>query len=431
MIDIKTIQEDVESILTYSQAYPFELDCTNLLRQWQENKEFFLSLFGNRLSIRSEQPVKIILSEEQQIRRFNDFISTLDTDKILTDELEKFLRENEKGFFVNKVLKDYPEKGIQAGAKISKSFKRFLSDKETTRYIQDIASRFIQENKIEGYLYLSVDPRDFLTLSENNEHWWSCQALDGDFRAGNLNYMTDSTTIVAYLASEKQEQLRCFPPDKKWNSKKWRMLIHTDGENIIYYNRQYPYDSTNLLNQVHSFITHLLGLKNFKMFPLGFKTPIYPKTTTNQLCAGGRVFDSRDIVNADNYLGYCDLIYSHNYVPIVAVDNDRLLWYSKRFSLKDRGLSNELVEFYGLFGIQVGNKSICPCCGESYIEKDNSFLCPFCIAEHDAEEDFFLICDSCLHRIYDEEEVYWINDLPYCKECYKELCKIKGEKLDG
>lgn len=364
------------------------------------------------------------LDEKEQEIRFNRFLLNLDSDRVLTNELETFLLENKKGFFENVVLKEYPSKGIYAGSKMSKSFKRFILDEKTTRYIQDMASRYIQENKIKGYLFLSVDPRDFLTISENKENWTSCQSLDGDFRAGNLNYMVDSTTIVVYLADDKLGKLRCLPPGVEWNSKKWRMLVHTDGENNIYYNRQYPFDSDTLLHKVHRNLINLLGLKNFsEPSIMGFKVPLYPQSiTTNQLCAAGRVFDTRDIINAESYLGYSDLIYSSFYSPTISVDSDRLRNYSKPL-IKNIGLANEFESFYDIFNIKIGEEAICPCCGENYIKNDHSFLCPYCIAENDADEDFFLTCNSCGSRIYDDEEIFWDGDVPYCKKCYKELEK--------
>ena len=422
MVDIKQIKEDIESILIYSQDYPFDLDATNLMKQWFINKKAFIELFDGETIVRSKHPIKIQLSEEQRSRRFNDFISALDDNGVLTADFETFLRDNEKGFFDNRVLEAYPSFNIQPGAKLSKSFKRFLSNTETVRWIQDTASHFIQENKIEGYLYLSVDPRDFLTLSENNENWWSCQSLDGDYRAGNLSYMVDRTTVVAYLASDAQEHLKCLPNDKTWNSKKWRMLIHTDRQDNIYYNKQYPYESHELLEEVHAMFEQYFKTVFTVPSDFGFKT-IQGQWTRgmlfyNQLNAGGRTFDTRDIVDSSEYLGYCDLISSNSYAPVVAVNESKLMNYREIFAIEHRPYQEEEEYFKDMFDIQVGAKVICPCCGEETLKRDNSFLCSSCIAENDADEDFYIACDSCCHKIYDEDEIFWIDNRPYCKKCY-------------
>jgi hypothetical protein len=63
----------------------------------------------------------------------------------------------------------------------------------------------LQQNKITGRLCFSVHPLDFLSMSENNCGWRSCQALDGDFRAAALAYMIDSSTVVAYIEEEDTE----------------------------------------------------------------------------------------------------------------------------------------------------------------------------------------------------------------------------------
>lgn len=417
------LQEEFELMLVYSQDYPFEVDTTNLLNQWRTAKQNFLKRMNGETIIRSKQPVKIYLSDEQKAQRFKDFLATLDDNNILTPDLEDFLYQNEAGFFDNRVLVECSEKGVQPGAKISKSLKRFLVDDDTVRNAQDIASRFIQENKIEGYLYLSVDPRDFLTLSENNEHWWSCQSLDGDHRAGNLSYMVDDTTIIAYLASAEPQHLKCTCAGQTWNSKKWRMLVHTNWDGAIYYNRQYPYVSTELVDLVHQMTVDLL----FKDGPefcapgrFGFKVPGNELVGDNFLYAGQRAFSCKDIIHADDYLGYCDLINSATYEPIVAIALSKMENYVDKHLFYENEYKQEYNDFHDMFGITIGHSPICPCCGSEVIERHDSFLCPLCIAENDADEDFFLTCNICNHKIHDDEQVFRVGDYYCCKHCYKE-----------
>ena len=419
MIDLKKIQSDFESILVHSQDYPFYLNAENTIKQWLEAKDDIISKFCGELIVRSKTPVRIDLTEEQRNKRFEEFIHTLDENGILTEEFELFLRDNKGGFFDNRVLLPYPSFNIPLGSKLSKSFKRFLNNAETIRWVQDTASRYIQENKIEGYLYLSVHPIDFLTLSENNENWWSCQTLDGDFRAGNLSYMVDKTTIVAYLSNGKQEEMRCLPRGMKWYSKKWRMLIHTDRENNIYYNRQYPYESRDLLEKVHNMITQFIPVEMSMPLDYGFKVIQTQwgggQLSYNQINAGGRIHDTRDTIDVEDYLGYSDLIQSSTYAPIISVNAEK---YQDYASMCDDGKSTEEAFFNRVFKIKIGEKPICPCCGTEHINRESSFLCEYCIAEKEADEDFYLTCDSCYHRIYDEDEIYWMDGRPYCKSCH-------------
>lgn len=425
--DLNQIKKEVEGILVYSQNYPFELHADDLIKQWLEAKKPFIKLFGGKTVIRSKTIVKAYLSKEQRSRRFNEFIDLLSDNDLLTDELQDFLLINKEGFFDNKVILPYPSKNICLGSKLSKSLKKFLPDQETIRWAQDTASRFIQENKIEGYLYLSVDPRDFLTLSENNSDWWSCHSLDGDYRVGNLSYMVDTTTVVAYLANDKQEHLKCLPKDMVWNNKKWRMLIHTDMENCIYYNRQYPCESQALLTEAHKILTSKLLPQKFT-FPHcnGIKTIINGDGENetiffNQIYFGSRFFDTRDIIDARDYIGYCDLINSNSYAPVISLNAEKRVKYIQ--SLYRSTKEEEEAIVHNLCDIKIGERPICPCCGQGHIEREESFLCEDCIAVLDADENFYLACTDCGRRIYDEDEIFWYKNTHHCKECYKNLIR--------
>lgn len=418
------IKEEVEAILVHSQDFPFDVDATKMMEQWEKAKAPFIKLFKGKTYIRSAEPIKVTLSSEQRSRRFNEFISTLDDNGVLSEDFETFLRVNTDGFFENKVVLPYPTYHIPQGAKILKSFKKFLPNQEVTRWAQDTASRYIQENKIEGYLYLSVDPRDFLTLSENDSNWYSCQSLDGDYRSGDLSYMVDGTTIVAYLANEKKH-FNCLPQDSEWFDKKWRMLIHTNQYTCIYYNRQYPYDSPDLLEATHRMVSNLFPRIDFAPpADYGFKVAIGKfgnrMMTYNQINAGGRTYDMRDIVDTSDYLGYCDLVSSSTYSPVVAVNFSMIDNYLNEIYSSDNKQKEEEL-FKEIFGIKVGAKVICPVCGEEYLNRDDKFLCDKCIAEKDADVDFFLTCHSCYRRIYDEDEIYFEGTEPFCGCCHRAM----------
>ena len=150
MIELQKLQNDFESVLVHSQDYPFYLDSKNLIEQWAEAKKDIINLFGGELILRSKEPIKILLTEEQKNKRFEEFIQALDENGILTTDLELFLRDNKGGFFDNRVLLPYPSFNIPLGSKLSKSFKRFINSQEIVRWAQDTASRYMQENKIEG-----------------------------------------------------------------------------------------------------------------------------------------------------------------------------------------------------------------------------------------------------------------------------------------
>lgn len=426
------IQRDVEAIIAYSQDYPFDIDCSSLIAEWARSKGPLIKLLQGRLIVRSEEPIMVELSEEQRSRKFNEYINILEDKGVLTDDLRSFLLINKDGFFDNQVRLPFPSKHITPGSKLLRSFKHFILPDEEREWAQDKASQFIQESKLEGYLYLSVDPRDFLTLSENNNNWSSCQSLDGDYRAGNLSYMTDKTTMIAYIASEKQERLKCMPSGMKWNSKKWRMLVHTAGEGSIYYNRQYPYTVDTLTQEVHKLIMKLMGNGAEEKYQepnyIGFRRVNYPDKTsvflpTNQLMIyGGRCFAAGDIIDVSDYRGYSDLINSNSYVPIAAIEEFAIADYCK--NCVEHYIPSYIEENYlcSVLGIKIGDKVPCVCCGKEHVNRDDKFLCDTCIAEYDADEDFYITCQSCYHRIYDEEIMFDdINGEPCCMKCYKAM----------
>lgn len=396
---------------------------------WLRAKQPIIKMFGERLIIRSEQPVMIELSEEQRSRKFYEYLEILEDNDALTEDLRSFLLINKDGFFDNQVQLPFPSKHITPGSKLLRSFKHFILPKDLREWAQDKASQFIQESKLEGYLYLSVDPRDFLTLSENNKNWSSCQSLDGDYRAGNLSYMVDETTLVAYVADEKQEKLRCMPQGMTWNNKKWRMLVHLNPQGVVYYDRQYPYTSSNLIQEVHKMIAGMTGQEYQDPCYVGFKSVNYPDKTkgllsTNQLVlCGGRCFNADDVIDIKQYLGFSDLVQSSSYVPIAAVREGDLLSYVDLCVNHHVPLIEEYTSLHKALGIKIGGNAKCVCCGKEYIHRDDKFLCDDCIAEHDADMDFYLTCQSCYHRIYDDEDDVMFNDEgePYCMKCYKAM----------
>ena len=134
---------------------------------------------------------------------------------------------------------------------LEKQASNFEEDEKTLSAMQDYASTVIQENKITGKLCISVHPLDYLSSSENTYKWKSCHSLNGEYRAGNLSYMCDTSTIICYIKGEEEAKLPNFPSDVLWNSKKWRVLLNiSDYKDIVFAGRQYPFSSIDLLNKV-------------------------------------------------------------------------------------------------------------------------------------------------------------------------------------
>ena len=430
MEDLSVYSEQLSKAIKSSQCFPFDLNCDALASQWYEAKKYFIEAFGGKPIVRFKDKIKIELSQKEQDERFQSFLSILNDEINISEEFLDYLTMNKKGFFINRTTEDYRPYNIRSGSKLSRTFKYFLPDEEITRWSQDLASRYMQENKIEGYLYLSVHPLDYLTMSETNEGWHSCHSLDGSYRGGNLNYMVDSTTIVAYLADEENKKLRAFEGSGlTWNSKKWRVLLHYNKENeAIYLNKQYPYSCNALAEKA------IEGVEDYFCFqyhtaamPIGireFKEPIgvVDRFGTSQIFFGSRVFDSNDIIDRSEYLGYSDLHTGSNYLPTAALAfaERNNLWESFHGSLME-----EYRSVKKLCGIKIGKYALCPCCGKDLITVNGSvLLCDDCILRYNVEDDFFETCYDCGRRVYSDERHVDESGHIRCKRCYN-LMKIE------
>lgn len=198
------------------------------------------------------------MPEESKEQLFCDF-----RDKYEIGDLYYFLEQLEVGdFFNNLTSKDYTVYraetntyvNIPKGQKVLKSFKYFI-DGDKLKLLQQEASMLIQQNCVTGHLCLSIHPLDYLSISENTFNWRSCHSLDGDYGAGNLEYMADKSTVVCYLKADKNAILPHFPEHIPWNNKKWRCLLFFDDYcEFVMMGRQYPFFTESSLTKITSLL---------------------------------------------------------------------------------------------------------------------------------------------------------------------------------
>lgn len=435
---IEKLKPIIEEVLIHSQAYPFEhLQLHELMKTWRKNKDYYIKLFGGKPILVSDEKITITLTETAKQRKFVAMLDMM-SDVVDVDSraenglsLYEFLEENQEGFFDNQVIESHPEIKIKKGMKQLKCFKYFLPSFTETRAAQDLASRFIQDTKIEGYLYLSVHPLDFLALSENNSNWRSCQSLDGDYRSGNLSYMLDDTTLIAYLADDSMKNLRALPDSILWHDKKWRMLVHTNNfKSVIYYNRQYPFDSDELENAVYKVINETLCYGAFRkpnhngFSTIRLKDWAESLTLDHNFILGHEdcIYDTRDIIDDKDFLGYCDLIYSPYFTPVtsIMIENPYTTYLEESCANKKKIWDEK---FHLVYDIKIGAKVPCVKCGENYVKRNDSFLCDECIAVEDADEDYYLVCNTCGSRIYNIKDAVTIDGEFVCKTCASAINK--------
>lgn len=416
-MDIKKIQQEFNQVIAYSQGID-TINTDRLFEQWLDAKRDFIEVFNGEPIYTIPEKISFELSHKEKMLRVNDFIESVSM-TFDNEPLADFIEANKETFFNNVVengtIISSGEK-IPKGMKLVKSFKFFEQDKKTLEELQNRASMIIQEDKIEGYLCFSVHPLDFLSTSENTYNWRSCHSLDGEYRAGNLSYMMDSSTIVCYLRSEKNNNyLPNFPDNVMWNSKKWRMLLFlSDHWNAMYAGRQYPFFSDTALNMVKHYSIAALNLPghwsnwhNDELTSYEFEGDIEHRDTTFfnsvYIPMKGHLYTKDELItDGENSQHFNDLLRSSCYTPYYCWNKNH--WRGVHFS--------------------IGAAAPCVRCGESHIITTDSMLCTDCELEYgNSEDEMFTTCDCCGRRIlYDESWFVESTGENICESCMQSEC---------
>ena len=424
------IKQQFKEVIRYSQGIS-EPQIDKLFWDWSQAKKKFIERFGG-LIYEWPIPIEFTLDDKEKRYRAMDFANCV-YDTFNNPVLAEFIDENLDSFFENKVTKTVENSEIPHGMKLIKAFKFFEFNKKTLRSIQDMASQLIQENKIKGTLCFSVHPLDFLSSSENTYNWRSCHALDGEYRAGNLSYMVDTTTFMVYLKGADDVVLPDFPPEVHWNSKKWRMLIHAaEDDEIIFAGRQYPFSSKSGIDTV-------LNIYNNIMTPVGspFYGALYKYGTWRADYIDSYVPYDAPADSAPKELNAKYLIIDHKLIglDLVVKEGYQALNYNDILHS-----SCYLYPYYSIFNpyayhniehikrnpIIVGGEVYCLHCGERTITDGETMRCNDCELEYGTEEnDQYGSCACCGARIYlDDAYIAGDEEELICDGCFQSQCFI-------
>lgn len=352
-----SIKEKFDKVIAYSQGINHPIT-DEIFAKWETNKDWFIQKMPN-LIWTSPNEITIDISEEKKRSQVHDFCMMIADDYNYV-QLTDFIWANRDSFYDNVVVDNKKCSEAVLGMKLIKAFKFFILDEDDLKYLQDKASTLIQSAKIKGYLNLSVHPLDYLSSSENAHNWRSCHALNGDYGAGNLSYMCDPSTVIAYLSDKKEYNLPNFPTDVKWNSKRWRTLIHfSDDKDMIFFGNAYPFQNDGLKEHIAKIdIPAVFGSR------YEYGTPskeFISMTGTNRLypVSANRALSIEKIVKSEpDTLEYNDLLYSSTHIP----------QYSFRYG--DIPLSRENSK------VRIGGAVPCVCCGRRNIRRAETFM--FC-----------------------------------------------------
>lgn len=419
---IQEIKKDFDKVIIYSQNIE-EPKTDKLFETWLKNKANFIEIFGDLIY---EYPEKISfeLSPEAKHERVINFVDEVYNNWRYSD-LSDFIAEQEEGFFSNITIKDYTApngKTITKGTKLVKAFKYFVENEMPLTYLQNKASQIIQENKIEGRLCLSVHPLDFLSISETTHNWRSCHSLDGEYRAGNLSYMMDSSTFICYLKSDNDVKLPNFPEEIPWNSKKWRVLMfRSNDKNMFFAGKQYPFSTASGMNiLLEKIFAEVKLISNDSLFYKWseWNETIYPTVNISKDNSlelrmffvpynNGFIKINNMIKDKKGSKHFNDLLYSSTYIPQYIVK-----FYTPTFGDPEM-LINEKTKF------GIGEFTYCLHCGEKEIFSGaETMRCESCELEFGSEDnDTFSVCDCCGNRTYREDMLYVDGDL-ICENCY-------------
>ena len=403
--EYKDIQEQFNKVISYSQGItPVHSD--DLFNRWYEAKKYFIEHFGG-LIWESPDTVAFPLDPRDRDNKIDHFVTGTVLCRYNNYDLAHFINDEKEGFFDNIVAKEYRTNDgtiIPKGMKMVKAFKYFEKDENNLDAIQTAASILIQENKVEGKFCISVHPLDFISCSENNYNWHSCHALDGEYRAGNLSYMVDSTTVICYLKGNENVILPNFPREVPWNNKKWRMWLYlADEHNALMAGRQYPFTIGGVLDYTRSKLFGLLSFGDWRwslwhhdiIRRYHFEDGTDETVDCNDILVMGGKFVSRyELVTDKSSLHYDDLLHSSYYTP----------YYCWRKTTKAN------IHF------TIGGQVTCLACGSRNILNHEHMVCDYC----DCDDDYGR-CSICGER-HHNDDMYWVGDDHLCQHCFDENC---------
>ena len=406
------IQSQFNRILSYSQdnlPSARSLKTDHIFSEWAQNKEWFFNAVGD-LIYEVPEPITFELDADSKKQKVDEFIEWVGRE--YGDDMYSFFRDNYDGILENKLTQPYDH--FPRGMKLSKVLmQEFGLDAEAVR---QHLSMLIQSNKVSGKLCLSIHPLDYLSASENNHSWRSCHAMDGEYRVGNVSYMMDECTIIAYLKSVRGDvELPRFPSDIPWNDKKWRCYIYVDRTNhTVYAGRQYPFFAKEALNHISQIIYDFdyfwtqdekKEILDFLNGHLWFRNDMTWEEYKKQECPKP-IFHHWGIrgdtmINGEHY-------YFDNTKIVVGQGSDTKVVPLKRFIETDRDACcfNDLLqshtyapwvmryeEPYGYMiedvahKMHVGRGVRCVCCGGDLVADSDTFICRSCRDDDEEPDD--------------------------------------------
>lgn len=263
MVDKTKLENTLKRIA--AESFGKNLDLSWHLKKWANAKQHIFTLLGNKL--KAEQSVDSVLSRSAILDLFRRFSSETLEDNRKYDLALYFLSRLDVEEIASNTLncnRNMFDTEFKVGMKVSRILGK-LVNKEYAHELQTQYSMFLQKLKAKGKAVISIDPIDYLTMSENKTGWRSCHALDGEYRAGTLAYMIDPCTTITYVKTSEDilHADTCLP----YSNKTWRQiaLVATDNSYAVQ-GRQYPGEMLNNEATISNMFASLFQQANNKKY---------------------------------------------------------------------------------------------------------------------------------------------------------------------
>lgn len=412
---VKEIREDALG----KYGLPSKEDAVNkVIDEWEYNKAGLMQLFSKhpnwnpeKFQIAFDTTVDREVDERKVCRFFNDVYEKVRGKIEWTDTLQAlryYTSSTINNLIEGYAKEDYPDLRITKGQKTSKAVNKILKylkvdemmgtyvDREVTKKVYDRAfaaySDAINPLQIVRHTVLSCHPVDYLLMSNGNS-WSSCHTINKNDRdsgysgmrcSGTVSYMLDGTSFVFYHVDESYsgDALELQP-------KIIRQMFHYEN-GVLVQGRLYPQtnDGKNSLYVptravVQKVLADCLGLPN-----------LWRKKGGTDVC--------NSYINSYG-THYRDYIYQSEcnvsrIIDMIPEGNDERK-------------------------VHIGHNPICFLCGREH-SRESWLYCDSCGDHSGNKDEDGYYCEECGEWV-DEDDVIWIDDSPYCRDCveYCEECE--------
>lgn len=158
----------------------------------------------------------------------------------------------------------------QRGAKPLRALGRFLTYCKNVDGVNEFLRTFerlrvqhsiiLNDKTINANLVLSIDPIDYMTMSDNASNWQSCMSWvnNGCYHVGTVEMMNSNNVLCCYLEAAEPFHFNEENQSDEYScpNKRWRQLIYITKD-IIVGGKSYPYTNEDLSKRLIEVVREL------------------------------------------------------------------------------------------------------------------------------------------------------------------------------